>query len=512
MKPLPAFSVSLACMLASAGCLGSPGHSTGGPSVQAPRLKPTVVHGPDGQVLPESAYPGALPVLVERYVGANSAGEPTVGITARGAAVYPERGNLGETRIMVSSDNGTTWVDRTPTLGNLGSIGASPISADQFVYADPTTGRQFTIDLDLGCSNLSWTDDAGQSWITNPIACGIPVNDHQSLAAGPFLSPLVAGPLYPNVLYYCVNQVADTTCTHSLDGGLTWIAGQPPYPGAQQPPDGGQAIDGFCGGLAGHVQASWITGTVFLPKGQCGVAEVARSTDNGATWQRVVVDRVFGFDGHDGAIAVDHKGTVYYFFLDRNTLPRLAVSHDDGQTWSRPINVTRPGITTAKFPAITAGGDGHIAFLYVGGSPMHGAHYADRTNCPGANNPVNPPTCPYQYPSELENATWSAYVGFSLNADNPDPVFATTTANPPTDPLARGDCTGRCYTPAGEGMLDFLDIQTNPGNGQVYVSLVDLCNDKCASPTGTFRDPATDRGAVGIQVGGTLLGRFLGTV
>ena len=64
-----------------------------------------------------------------------------------------------------------------------------------------------------------------------------------------------------------------------------------------------------------------------------------------------------------------------------------------------------------------------------------------------------------------------------------------------------GDCSDRC-----SGMFDFFDLQVNPKTGQMWASAVDLCNEKCAQPDGTSKDPIISRGAVGVQVGGTLLG------
>jgi hypothetical protein len=157
----------------------------------------------------------------------------------------------------------------------------------------------------------------------------------------------------------------------------------------------------------------------------------------------------------------------------------LAVSHDDGAHFDASMNVTAPGVTAAKFPAITAGDGGRIAFLYVGTEVAGGFGAKGKT---------------------LANATWNAYVGYSLDADKTAPVFATVTANPTADPLKRGDCSGRCG-----GMYDFLDIQIQPKTGQVWMSLVDLCNDKCAASDGTSKDPIISRGAVGVQLGGTLL-------
>jgi hypothetical protein len=440
------------------------------------------VHYADGVEAPADAYPGDLPVFDERYVGDRGAGEPTVGVNAHGTAIFPSiafdvaGGQLASTRVFISKDNGTTWEDRSPQIAGLAA--AAPTSLDPYVYADPATGRLFTIDLYVGCSNLSWSDDDGASWLTNPIACGLPVNDHQTLTSGPFVAPVPATPVYPRVLYYCVNQIGASTCTHSLDGGLSWIAGQPPYPGVEAPGEG--TSGGLCGGLHGHIFASEKTGTLFVPKGQCGRAQVARSTDNGLTFTQINVAPGVSFDGHDGAVSTDSAGNVYYFFLDGNTFPRLVVSRDDGASWGPVLNVTMPGVTAAKFPAITAGADGHIAFTYVGTTVKGG------------------------FAGDQDNATWSAYIGMSLNAADDTPVFASTPVRDSADPIKRGACVDRC-----DGMFDFIDIQIQPTTGQVWSSMVDLCNDACAAPAGTPSDPITSRGAVGVQVGGTMLGSRL---
>jgi hypothetical protein len=460
-----------------------------------------IVFQAGGRILPLSAYPGELPVMTESLVANRSSGEPTIGVNARGAALYPSikfDGPAGfpKTLVYVTKDNGTTWSDRTPTVGNM--VASDPTSEDPYVYADPVTGRIFNLDLYIGCSNMQYSDDDGMTWVTNPITCGIPVNDHQTLAAGPAVPPLVSNPVFPRVLYYCVNQLAGSTCTHSLDGGLTWLDPAQAFGGPQASGESGPHVD-QCGGLNGHVYASEKSGTVFLPAG-CGVAEVARSTDNGVTWTDIVVDKTVGFDGHDGSVAADANGTVYYFWLDGRTLPRLSVSHDDGLSWGPALNVTAPGVTTAKYPAITAGLGGRVAFLYVGSTVTHGAAYD--AGC------RDPPLCTQgaKYPAELHNATWNGYITFSLDASSPNATFATVMANSAADPLARGYCSGRCYKSGGNGMFDFLDIETQPVTGQVWASLVDLCTDKCASPSGTDKDIADSRGAAGIQVGGTPLG------
>lgn len=486
--------------LVLSGCAGADGgEPVATSSAPLPALGTTpIVHGVDGRVLPASAYPGELPVFAQRYVADQPGGEPTIAVDRSGVAIYPTisfdvaGGAAPSTKVYASDDEGKTWRYANPTLGNSGIINAAPTTLDPYVYADPVTGRLYNVELNLAWGSfISWSDDGARTWTANPLCCGVPVDDHQSFASGPatFLptAPLAEG----RILYYCVNQIADSMCTHSVDGGLTWSVGQPAF--GASPPGEGAASE--CVGLTGHVHASEATGTVFLGAG-CSQAEIARSVDNGVTWTHRIVDASVGIDGHEASVATDAAGNVYYFFLDDNQLPRLSISTDDGITWSAPLNVTAPGVTTAKFPTVVAGEAGKVAFHYVGSTTPSGSDVYDDGN-----------------EQELENATWHGYVGMSLDVLAADPVFASVRINDPADPLARGNCSGRCYREEG-GMYDFFDIDTNPLTGQVWVALVDMCNDdsarddqpSCSSPEGTFDSYHRSMGAVGVQVGGTLLG------
>ena len=515
MRPLLVASFLVVALLA--GCSGSDDGTdeTVDGREPLPGVPFSVVHGPDGVALPASAYPGDLPVVTQRYVGTRESGEPTIAVSRNGVAIYPSiefdalsdlpvnaPTQLPKTIVYRSTDEGRNWTDASPTLP-ANNVPAAPASLDPYVYADPVTGRLFSIDLNLAVGGfLSWSDDDGETWTSNPGCCGLPVDDHQTLFAGP-ATVLPATPLYPGrVLYFCINQVADAHCTHSLDGGYSWSASTPVYQGYETGGEGRPS--GLCGGLHGHGHASEATGTVFLPKGHCGQAWIGRSTDNGVTWDTLLVDNTVGFDGHEAIVSTDRAGNVYYFFLDEHTLPRLSVSTDDGESWSSPINVTAPGVTTAKFPSIVAGEEGRISFFYVGSTNPLGPAVHDRDD-----------SGEYVNASAVENATWNAYVGFSLNALDAQPVFATVTPHPLSDPLARGDCSGRCYRDSG-GMYDFFDIDVNPLTGQVWAAIVDMCNEHtpygsaaCNGPDGTFASYHKSRGAVAVQTGGTFLGTRL---
>jgi hypothetical protein len=484
--------LGLAAVFASVAVLvsSSPG------SAAAPASR-AVVHASGGNVLLRSAFLGKLPVMTQRYVGKNWGLEPSIAISRDGSAFYntivlerlPAGGsgatglNLAfRTRIFRSTNLGATWKNVTPRVG---PQELPPRTSDPIVHADPATGRVFSIDMNDGCMWLISTDDKGASWSQNPLACGVPVNDHQTLFTGPAAgTPTVT---YSGIVYVCSHQYLSTIlCGRSLDGGRTFLAGAPAtvvVPGDER------WFAGFSCDTIGHGQgaASYAAdGTVYLPQGSCGRSLVHISRNAGLTWETVVVDRTAGLgapwstpDEEDPSVAVDDRGNAYYLWLAADGLPRLAVSRDHGRTWSPPMAVQAPGVRSARFPAITAGRKGRIAFLYLG-------------------------TTTAEYPAE---ESWNAYVGFSLNALDARPVFATTTANSPRDPLHRGSCVDRCAAAGGHEVMmdDFLDIQADPVTGRVWTSLVDLCNGACARQSEESSSSRNNRAAVGVQTGGSML-------
>ncbi len=413
-----------------------------------------------------AAAPGPVAKLFR--VGHN-AGEPTLGLSRDGAIFMTASSGcvtscLGQPQsletvapggrsVRVSRDKGRTWKDVSP-----GAAGVSPhvASLDPYILVDKTGDgeRIFTMDLYLGCSELSYSDDQGATWITNPAACGEPVNDHQTLFAGkPVSSPLLG---YGKILYYCFNHPAFTKCTKSLDGGLTFI------PTAQ-------IVAPECSGLNGHGVVD-SKGVIYIPLGVCGMPKLAISRDEGNTWQVVQVAPGGADSGPDPSVAVDAKNNLYYLYGDKGLRPTLVTSVNGGKSWSKPVDVGAPGVKQANLATITVGAPGKVAFAYYGTT------------------------------SDAAKGAWNGYLGMGIDVLGKNPLFYSASVNKPANPLKVNGCgPGRCGR-----VLDFIDVEIGP-DGAPYAVYVDACLATCEkSKKESFAD---NDGLLGTLVGGPRLNR-----
>ncbi|HVF52438.1 MAG TPA: sialidase family protein [Actinomycetota bacterium] len=410
--------------------------------------------------------------------------EPTISILKNGDLYVPaadldadpaqlDPGN--QVDVVMSKDNGKTWTNTSPRIG---PQKAHFITLDPYIWLDEWTGRLFTIDLTVACSIMSYSDDGGATWITNPLACGRPVNDHQTLFGGPPATSTMS--VYPNVIYYCWNDVASSSCSKSLTGGLTWApTGTPAFQGIQQGEQGGGEL---CGGLHGHGVVGE-DGTVFLPRKYCGSPYVAISHDEGVTWEQVQIANMKA-EGPDPSVAVDKKGNVYYTWVGAKRLPYLAVSKDNGETWGKPMMIGYPGVNEANFATIDVGDPGKVAISYYG-----------TENSPGG-----------KFNEPYIDTTWNAYITTTVDAFGKDPIFYSARLNDPRNPLVRDRCgPGRC-----KRVFDFIDVEIAP-NGQPWAPVVDHCietvfpndvaeNNCVTKPLGS--QSYGDRGLVGTLIGG----------
>ena len=408
----------------------------------------------------------AAPTAKTTWIGHTSL-EPTIGIEPGGdiymtAAAWtqtPAVRSGGATEIVRSTDGAETWEFTTPKVLD---VNRQHVTLDPYVYVDDLDGdnaRIFTIDLTVACSYMSFSDDHGETWTTNPLACGRPVNDHHTLFSGPPATSTTIA--YPNVLYYCWNDVATSSCGKSIDGGITWRAtGAPAFLGYDR------ADEDFCGGLHGHGVVAG-NGTVYLPREYCNRPYISYSTDEGLTWTNVLVSKKGASGGSDTSVAVDKKGNLYYLFIgQKDRLPYLTVSRNKGETRSKAIAVGPPQLKETNLPSIAARGVGKIALVYYG----------------SANSPYRP--CDEDCPQlDYRKTTWNGYLTISGNALDASPTFYTGLVNHPSDPLVRQQCgPGRCHN-----VLDFIDVSIGP-DGIAYGAFVDSCMPN-SDPACTEKEP-----------------------
>lgn len=442
-------------LLLAAGCT-QPAET---PTTTPPPPTPTVAEGlllsnATGDALSPLLAPPALAQLQATWLPIGSdAREPTLEVDSKGTVFYAARDYSGgslppatgtQTPVLRSDDGGLTWTEVSPMLPTGDRF--PPTSGDPMIYLDPWTDRLFQVEqIDIACHTLSYTEDQGATWTTNPRACSTPPADHQTVVAGPS-SLGVALPLYPNVVYVCVNQLAASSCSRSLDGGLTFTGPHLVYPDAALPTEAQAGC--VAGGLHGHALVG-PDGTVYLPRNYCGLPYVAVSKDDGLTWARSPVAAMDAL-GSDPSMAFDATGRVYYAWLAGDHRIHLVHSDDAGASWSPPTIVSPPEVRAANLPSIVAGDDGRLAVLYMGTTQDLGQKESD---------------------PEL---TWGGYISVSHDAANATATWATVRANPQGDVLKRGYCSeGRC------GLVrDFLDIAVAP-DGSVYGAFVDACVEAC---------------------------------
>lgn len=449
-------ALGILVVAAFAGCLQEDSAATQGSQRERPAA-PVALSRPHSLVAPVDL--GALTdinttAFALRGVGVR-APEPTLGVTSKGAIFF-----IAGTNAMRSRDLGATWQRATTTLPTGQTI--PPTTLDPMLYVDPATDRVYTDQLYVGCSFLSYSDDEGATWIHNPAACGVPGNDHQTIAAGASTLP---APLYRNrAFYYCSNQFLDASCSVSLDGGLTFPITKPLFIGPDLR---------ACGGITGHVTTA-PDGTVYVPAWRCDEPWIAVSRDTGQSWEAYRVSSQTSGE-MDPSVAIDSAGNGYYFWQNKTGQPFLSMSKDKGRKWSTPLNVSFPGYHTGSLPSIVAGDPGRIAFTYIA------------TTSGNFSNPAR----------VGKDTPWDLYVTMSLNALDPEPTFTTYLLNPLDDPIHRGPCGGgyRCGS-----IVDFMDIVMDK-QGRVYVSSADACG----TPVCIGKPPAAGATTHGEGVLGVLL-------
>lgn len=445
-------TVPLALALVLAGCLGGAGEGpddAGGsqPAFDAAQgdvppgcdeARPAVAHGPGGAPA-APAGPLGLPCFAVTPWGT---GEPSLGVTSAGTLfIYPafqapsEAAQAAEQftgmGIARSTDQGDSFERLHSEVA--GALNFHPYTADPFMYVDPYTDRVFMEDLAVppfNCANLSYSGDEGATWTQTLGGCL--VWDHVGYGSGPPTVSQTRG--YPAVIQRCAITAVATTvasyasgCQKTLDGGATW---EPPGdPAFLFGPDGLPYAPSTCHGAVHHVFVDH-RGWTWLGRDWCATGPwVALSKDEGATWTRFHVDDT-PLVWHDVAVGADSAGAAYAFWISNEERPLLAVSLDDGATWSAPMDIAPPGVTAAGNANLAPAGAGKAGFTYA---------------------------------AEVDGLTGVHPVmaaGYGL--DTATPVFHTAIA---AEPINAGTCSGGLC----DGQADFLDATVGP-DGTVWGS------------------------------------------
>ena len=445
--------------------------SLGGVPVEGQELGPgcdpsraSVAHRAGGQIVEQAPLRVPCGTETGQYTG-----ETTIGVTDAGTVWFSAAD--WEWALVRTHDDGATWEkfvvpgpQAYPGCGGGTSAFTPPCSdsesakyntvADAFLYVDPDTSKIFwskTYGYAL-CSSMNMSGNDGETWApVTSFAC--PGGDYEKIAGGP---PTATGAKptggYPNVLYTCVNGPAPTfvvgpsrVCYKSLNGGSTWsLAGAPVTPSPLAP--------GCIHFQEPHAVGP--DGTVFMPLGCALDAQTIRmavSTDEAQTWSYVTVPTA-GTGNNGGLIggvslAVDEAGTVYVVWTGTNNKVYLAATKDKGVTWTGPLQVSTPGVTTAAPRAqVAARQPGHIAIAYYGYT--------------GTNS-----------------AFLNGYLTESFDASSAQPLFHSATLNDPAQPLyfpgtgtrPRNDYLGVTIAPDGTPWTALVKLRSATPDSQGYV-------------------------------------------
>src|SRR4051812_9040314 len=337
-----------------------------------------------------------------------------------------------------------SWTDVTFPTTELASL-------DPIGFMDQRTSRWFSSQLSGTTSLAALTDDDGGLWVQSEGGPGNGGVDHQTFGGGPFAAPLTRdpnGPLYPDAVYYCSQDLVAALCARSDDGGVTFNPAVPIYTDE-------------CGGLHGHVSVG-PDGTVYVPNRNCGGKQaVVVSEDNGLHWSvRSVPGTTNG--AWDPSVGVAADGTVYFGYDDGDGHAKVAISHDHGQTWTSVRDVGLPaGVNQSAFPRVVAGDPDRASIAFLGTSETSLGAFGDDPSWPGV---------------------WYLYVATTYDGGN---TWTTVNATP-GDPVQRGTICGGGFGGCDNGTRNMLDFMgsTVDKQGRTLVGYADGCVDACVTGAG----------------------------
>lgn len=403
------------------------------------------------------------------FFGNTTAGEPSIGVDWKtGAAMYMG----GTSTARLTFDNSATTADKMVTWTDVSSP-YSEVNLDPILATDHATGTTIAGGDDGPCAVMSVTTNDGgpfpdpTSW-TPSAPCPFTA-DHPTVGMGPFAGTPPLNATAPFITYFCQQSDVDS-CSHSVDGGLTWSPSVPD-------------TTFTCLSLFGHVKVS-ADGTAYIPSANCfdanGNPEVGAitSTDNGQSLSGLAIPNApTPADGFDPSIATDSANRVYESWSRAGDYhPVITWSDDHGSTWAPQVqlgtDLARP-LVAATFESAVAGDAGRAAVAYLG--TYDGAAGTD------------PFTSGF-------HGIWYLFVSTTYDGGK---TWKTVQATP--DPVQRGEIDAGGTTTSGQrNLLDFMDASLTK-DGRVIVGYADGCLDVCNGPSGTEAESTNQYATVAYQ-------------
>ncbi|MFL5896257.1 MAG: hypothetical protein ACJ76Z_14240 [Thermoleophilaceae bacterium] len=335
--------------------------------------RPAVAYHPGGAAL--ARQPTSRPVPCLAVVDSRTSESATIAMTSSGRLLYAPLvdndypaplDDRGPALIAASDDGGTSWQKIAP--GQPDHI----LDVPPWMARDPQTGRIWFASVlpDLCGTSISWSDDDGRTWDTNP-AVGCPAMGSLSIIEGPAPAGGARPAGYAHVVYDCANandlSNSNLWCYRSLDGGKSFsFAGSFPDP---LPTADCQAKHPARPGTVGP------DGVLYFPVYTCGQLSIAISRDEGATWELVPIAKSDVQDLYITSTAADANGNLYLAWIEGSGSssdgipgrgrPTLSISRDHGRSWSKPVSLQPPGTQAARHIAIATTGVGKLAVSFL---------------------------------------------------------------------------------------------------------------------------------------------------
>ena len=298
------------------------------PAINGPSAEPSASTAPSPSVEP-SVAPTPSTATPSPQPTAPAAPPAPAANTGPAGLVDPEHGwVIGDQRLLVTSDGGSTWHDVNPPAPTEPGQVANPLGA-QFIDAEHgwvAFAEPFNLGTDPGFGRVDvWrTTNAGQTWAKSELPPAKINNDGDTI--GPFsFDFLDASHGFALISGNFAHVLGDSDLYWTADGGRTWSADRPTG-------SGGAGVEGSSLAFATAKDGVIVGG----PEG----TGISVTRDGGTTWKSAVLGgpagmsgalRFFGrpvfFDTHIGLVAVQFQG-------DSGNVNRIYRTTDAGSTWT----------------------------------------------------------------------------------------------------------------------------------------------------------------------------------